>query len=558
MTRTIEDLARAVRYQDLEGVAEIIDSGVDVNAIVPNTHGDSVIFIAVTMNNPELVRLLVAKGADIHQQNTNNLTPIHYAAYDKSADMLEVLKDLGANLDIVDGRGITATGHAAANNQPKAIAALARLGADLEKSQHAIGLPIYIAAQHGHVEAINALVASGANPNKPSKNYQKTAACIAAEMGHLDALRALHAAGADLNAGDEFGETPAHIAIRKGNATLLKTLIDLEVDLNVRDKDGFTPLHHAATKEKIEMINLLADAGADIDASAKQGYEQSPLHFAAVGGKTASIQCLAVRGADIEKTDKNGNTATHAAARHGQIESIKLLAALRADLEATNEWGQTPADVARNNKKTEALELLEELAQHAKPEPSSKRTLDETRTATVDPSEISVAFNVGQIMATEMPATARISTGEVFETQTSTEATQEKAPVDATHIRPVSVSDQLHLVRMALYCLTGVKTPIQPQTAHECDGLVAACEDTRDYTLEECKALASIYKSLNFMSAFLDICEEIEKSPQNDALEQADKLAFKAKLQEACHEQRRWRDFSGHNNVHSGRHHAHR
>jgi hypothetical protein len=60
------------------------------------------------------------------------------------------------------------------------------------------------------------------------------------------------------------------------------------------------------------------------------------------------------------------------------------------------------------------------------------------------------------------------------------------------------------------------------------------------------------------MSAFLDICEEIEKSPQNDALEQADKLAFKAKLQEACHEQRRWRDFSGHNNVHSGRHHAHR
>ena len=99
------------------------------------------------------------------------------------------------------------------------------------------------------------------------------------EASAADVSRCLKA-GADVNARDEYGNTPLHLAVSYSkNLAVINVLVEAGAHVNARNSVGRTPLHKAGMYTKNPtVITALVKAGAEISAKNKGG--KTPLQFA--------------------------------------------------------------------------------------------------------------------------------------------------------------------------------------------------------------------------------------------------------------------------------------
>jgi len=88
----------------------------------------------------------------------------------------------------------------------------------------------------------------------------------AAGTGNIEAVKQHLAAGADVNAKDEWEDTPLHNAASSGHKEIAELLITKGVDVNAKDFLGGTPLHNAANGGHKEIVELLITNGANVNA----------------------------------------------------------------------------------------------------------------------------------------------------------------------------------------------------------------------------------------------------------------------------------------------------
>jgi len=98
-----------------------------------------------------------------------------------------------------------------------------------------------------------------------------------------------------------------HEAAGKGNIEAVKQHIAAGTDVNAKDEFGETPLHDAAKRDRKEVVELLIANGADVNA--KSGFNgRTPLHRAALFGRKEIAEMLIAKGADVDAKDKYGAT----------------------------------------------------------------------------------------------------------------------------------------------------------------------------------------------------------------------------------------------------------
>jgi uncharacterized protein len=85
----------------------LISRGARVDAIARNGIANQPLQAAVAGRRPELVRLLIAAGADVDHQSHGGFTATHIAAENDDVDVLEQLKAAGANLRVRASGGKT-------------------------------------------------------------------------------------------------------------------------------------------------------------------------------------------------------------------------------------------------------------------------------------------------------------------------------------------------------------------------------------------------------------------------------------------------------------------
>jgi ankyrin repeat protein len=115
---------------------------------------------------------------------------------------------------------------------------------------------LHIAAIHGNVAIVQALIKHGWDVNGRNKN-QMTALFVASDMSMI---KTLVACGADVNALNRTGGTPLFLAVLRQDPSAVKLLIDHNAKVDAMDTNGETALRLA--QGNAEIIQMLKRAGA--------------------------------------------------------------------------------------------------------------------------------------------------------------------------------------------------------------------------------------------------------------------------------------------------------
>ncbi|MFC1765705.1 ankyrin repeat domain-containing protein, partial [Planctomycetota bacterium] len=289
-------------------VAELlIDEGAEVN-IRSKWAEYAPLHLAVVSGRMEMVKLLIAKGADVDGGDPTPLEAIGIGAGQSLMDKPEGASDLAALRSIFDNRMAVAQ-------------VLISAGADYSRLRHGSSL-LHQAANADARELVKLMLTHGADAN-----------------------------------GKVAGRTPLHVmAGMLKNQAMVELLLTHGADINAEDSAGATPLTHAKRYRNTAIADLLAKHG---------GIDPSPpasLHEVARDGNLEQVKSLVTAGGDVNaQSDRWGGTPLHLAVSSGRRQVIEFLIANGADVNAQNRYGRTPLDDVIDRGQTEITEMLQKV-----------------------------------------------------------------------------------------------------------------------------------------------------------------------------------------------------
>jgi ankyrin repeat protein len=259
--------------------------------------------------------------------------------------------------------------------------------------------PLLTAIYHGDVQAVDRLIAAGANVRAANREGV-TPLSMACLDGDLPIIDRLLKAGADPKERGPNGETLLMFAARNGRVDVITRLVAAGAEVNARERlRGTTALMWAAEQRHPEAVKALLAAGADpgiasgpaglprnymaprVDVNAVQEARQRRAR-ATAAGRTYDEQVAferrnpvaaspGGRPADASPVDDDvpvqaglvgtgggGLTALVFAAREGDVESAKALLERGARINQTTEYGWTPLLTAVNNRNYALAKML--------------------------------------------------------------------------------------------------------------------------------------------------------------------------------------------------------
>ncbi len=149
---------------------------------------------AVEESDLKRAQKLIAKGADVNQQNSYGYSALFLAAASGDTKIVKLLLDAGAN---VNARGPTgsALARAAQQGNPEIVRLLLQAGAELEAKDSSGWTALFSAAMTGNSEIVEILLKAGANINARANNGW-TALKEAQMRGNENIVQQLKSAGA--------------------------------------------------------------------------------------------------------------------------------------------------------------------------------------------------------------------------------------------------------------------------------------------------------------------------------------------------------------------------
>ena len=236
-------------------VSRLLELGADVNQRLAVRNG-TVIHMAASKGNAEVVRLLVEHGADIEAEDEDGWTAVFYAALSGDLETIQYLCDQGADIQRTTGEGFTPLIAGMENGQLEVARLLVELGVDIHARDSYGGSALWLSVQNQKPQILEYLISLGAEVNVRSDQIPPTLHQASAQ-GHVECVEILIANGADLFLLDErYGQTALHFAANRGRRRISQMLLDAGVRPEVRDSEGRTALDLA-----VEMRNQFFERG---------------------------------------------------------------------------------------------------------------------------------------------------------------------------------------------------------------------------------------------------------------------------------------------------------
>lgn len=312
---------------------------------------------AVNMDNVELAKLLLDKGAAPDPKLGGGWTPLHQAAHAGQAHMVQLLVNGEAAVDERRQDGRTPLHVAAEKGHASAVRALLKKANPGLTTGEDEQTALHLAAAEGHADVVQVLVEKRGTAEARTKRGE-TALHIAAQRGHVDVIRALNG-HAEPQSLAQSGRWPLLIALEAEQFKAARVLVqEYEAPLDEPRQGGMTVLHLASLKGNEEHVRFLLSVGADPNV---RGVDQStPLHLAAEAGSEAVVEVLLedVR-TDVCAREIGGDTPLHVAAEMGYVSIVAHLLTHDEKLAGTtDDRGWTPLHLAAQAGHAAVIEAL--------------------------------------------------------------------------------------------------------------------------------------------------------------------------------------------------------
>jgi ankyrin repeat protein len=352
-------LMTAAKVGNLESVRTLLDGGAKVDTTDP-TFKQTALMIAVREDHPDVVALLVKRGANVNAQTRTGetpgwilpnsvpgfghgigivrgglpergsryfipggLTPLLYAARDGRLEAAKILLDAGADLEMMDPNGITPLLMAISNDQMSTAHFLIDRAAKINVSDWYGRTPLWTAVEVRNMDEdngsfengvdrepvldlIKVLLEKGANPNARTKESIPIRRFMLRTTGTLEWV-------------DFTGQTPFLRAAYAGDITVMRLLLKYNADPKIATFGGTTPLMAAAgvnwvvdqtydegQKNLLEAVKLCYDLGLGVNDVNSMGV--TAVMGAANRGSDEILEWLVSKGARLDVKDNEGRT----------------------------------------------------------------------------------------------------------------------------------------------------------------------------------------------------------------------------------------------------------
>jgi uncharacterized protein len=360
----------------------LLEVGANVDS--PNPEGQTALMAVARTGNVDAARLLLDHGATVDaREKWGGQTALMWASARRHPEMMQLLISKGADVNAASidrdyQRHVTAEGR--------------------PKSLDSGGLtPLLYAARENCLACVDVLLKNKADIDLPDPDGVSPL-LLAIMNANWDLAKQLILAGADVNHWDMFGEAPLLTAVdlrtrvdggrasidpinKTKGLEIVSLLIERGADLNMQlffkpahlrgaggggdvrngaatSTRGSTPLIRAANNADLEVVKILLEHGAD--ATLYMADRQTPIH-AAIAGRASEPQALELigilrkAGTDVNvvalinhEEEVRGGSALHYAVRKRQKDVIKLLASMGIDMNAVDQDGLTALDYTQS------------------------------------------------------------------------------------------------------------------------------------------------------------------------------------------------------------------
>ncbi|KAM0517558.1 hypothetical protein ACHAPS_008124 [Verticillium nonalfalfae] len=361
-------LSVALSGPHLEATKVLVDAKADILAV--GKKGARPLTVACLVGDPEIVRLLIEKGAEIEAQDENGVTALQGATDWGRLKAVEVMLAHGADHSYgqTDDKEANSTTwkpivQASQNNYAKIVALLLSKGADANANGPS-GCALYLAARGGHVDVCKMLLENGAVANVSTTEFASPLS-VAVETGKLELVQLLLDHGAEIEAvfkgtgDDDTKDTPLTIAARQGLTEIVELLLERGANPNHYEGDLDPPLYLASWRGHVLIVKMLLEKGADPNAQL-DGQDWTAVH--AAYDNPEAMRLLLAKGGDPDRV-ADSSTALLLAVRWDNLGTLKavLERSPRPNLEAEDDEHMTALCRACQSSSDDAPEMIRAL-----------------------------------------------------------------------------------------------------------------------------------------------------------------------------------------------------
>jgi len=198
----------------------------------------------------------------------------------KYGKVAEISEALGTGIDQANRDALLNL--ASRYGQVEVISLLLENGASAEAKDKLGRTSVLSAVQSRNAEAVDVLLARGADVNARDAQQGTALQRAAGSFGNQAMVEALIKAGADVNAADKNGQTPLMWAARWGDSGRVQALVDGGANVNLRDSKGMSALDYARNRRDkdvgqknkvLQIIQPVAESKVDSGGAGEPGVD---------------------------------------------------------------------------------------------------------------------------------------------------------------------------------------------------------------------------------------------------------------------------------------------